>query len=412
MSYINKVCNWREDLENARDLSKKEIQFVGFVVSWFESWRMGKDLGASRDVAARFWREAVMVKERPSWQLDQWAMGIRWYLGWLQLCAEKKRDHRSLPERMMAAVERVGARRGLAYRTRRTYAGWVARFGASVNTVSDATNTDLAKAWLSELVSESKIAFSTQKQALNALVFFYKEVCGMDEVDLGVRMRKRAKRIPVVLSKAEVMRLITLIEPRYKTNAKLQYGAGLRISELVNLRVKDVDLDRGTLTVRSGKGGDDRVTMVPDNVREDLAKQLVYARRLYDLDRDAGANGVFLPNALVRKIPSAAKQWEWFWLFPSAQESRDPDSGVRRRHHVHTSAYGRAVTKAARLAGVVKRVTTHVLRHSFATHLLEAGTDIRSIQDLLGHGDVKTTEIYTHVAMRQNGCGVRSPLDF
>ena len=412
MTSKEEICDWRDDLEHARDLSKREIESVGFLVNWFESWRLGKGLEASRVVATRFWRESVEVKDRTSWQLDQWAFGMRWYLGWLELCKRENRDHRGLGERMMAAVERVGARRGLAYRTRRTYGGWVARFGASVSSASDGMNTELAKEWLARLVSETNVAFSTQKQALNALVFFYKEVCGMDEVDLGVRMRKRPKRIPVVLTKGEVMRLIEKVEPKYRVKAKLQYGAGLRVTELVNLRIKDVDIERGVLTVRSGKGGDDRTTIIPENMKQDMAKQIAYARGLYEADRELNARGVFLPTALERKMPNAGLQWGWFWLFPSDHESVDPNSGIKRRHHVHASVYGRAVTEAAKLAGVAKRVTTHVLRHSFATHLLEGGTDIRSIQRLLGHADVRTTEIYTHVAVGQNGCGVRSPLDF
>ncbi len=411
MSAGKSISNWREDLDNARDVSKRDIETIGFSVNWFESWRLAKGLEPTRDVAARFWREAVLIKQRASWQVDQWAEGIRWYLNWIEICKRECKDYRSLPERMKEAVKRVGARRGLAYTTRKTYGGWVARFGASIKTASEAKDTELAREWLTKLVSETKVSFSTQKQALNALVFFYKEVCGMDEVDLGVRMRKRQKRMPVVLTKSEVMKLISKVEPKYRVKAKLQYGAGLRVAELVSLRIKDVDIGRGVLTVRSGKGGDDRTTIIPENIKQELTKQLGYARDLYEADRAAMANGVCLPMALGRKMPNAGKEWGWFWLFPNDQESIDPESGIKRRHHVHASVYGRAVTKAAKLAEVDKHVTTHVLRHSFATHLLEAGTDIRTIQSLLGHADVNTTEIYTHVAVGQNGCGVRSPLD-
>lgn len=405
------VADWREDLENSRDLSKREKEFIAFTVNWYESWRLAKALTLSKEVARRFWREAVIHKERTSWQLEQWTIGMRWYLDWVELCEQGGIIPRSLAERMKIAVDRVGARRGLAYRTRKTYGSWVARFGATAKTANEARDTERAREWLALLVSETKVAFSTQKQALNALVFFFKEVCGMEEVDLGVRMRKRTPRMPVVLSRREVMRLIEKIDPAYGLQAKLQYGAGLRVGELLSLRVKDIDLERRQVTVRSGKGDRDRVSIIPESICGALATHLSSTRELYEQDRANDANGVYMPKALDRKMPAAAKSWKWFWVFASDHESVDPDSGIKRRHSMHGSAYNRAMVKAAKVAGIEKRVTSHVMRHSFATHLLEAGSDIRTIQDLLGHADVKITEIYTHLAVGQNGRGVRSPLD-
>ncbi len=213
------------------------------------------------------------------------------------------------------------------------------------------------------------------------------------------------------MSAREVLAVLNRLDGRHRLAAELQYGAGLRLKELVSLRVKDVDRERGQLVIRGGKGDKDRVTILPERVKRALNEIWDDLRQLHAQDRADGVPGVALPGALARKMPQAGGRWEWFWIFPDDHLSRDPESGVERRHHLHAKVYGEAVTRAARDAGVEKRVTSHVLRHCFATHLLEGGADIRTIQELLGHADVKTTEIYTHVAIGSNGCGVRSPLD-
>lgn len=200
-------------------------------------------------------------------------------------------------------------------------------------------------------------------------------------------------------------------EARYELAARLQYGAGLRLSELVRMRIKDVDIERGTVTVRKGKGDKDRVTVLPQSLREELGKQIERAREVWKGDREAGLAGVYLSGALARKFRRAAETFEWFWLFPAKQTSIDYETGIRRRHHLHGKVYNEAIKRAAEAAGIEKRVTSHALRHSFATHLLENGTDLRKIQDLLGHEDITTTEIYLHVATGANGLGVVSPLD-
>ncbi|MCH7225219.1 integron integrase [Haloferula sp. A504] len=352
-----------------------------------------------------------MGKARQPWQLEQWPAAMRWYLRWLELARKTGEDHRSLAERVRDAVESAGARRGLAIPTRRAYGSWAARFAASVSTPEEVMDEDRMSDWLGRLVSESKIAFSTQKQALNALVFFLKDVCGRDEVRLNVRMRKRTPRIPIVPHKKEVLELIGKLEGIYKTAAQLQYGAGLRMNELVSLRVRNLDLERGTITIKSGKHDRDRVTVIPESLREALLAQIDHARMLWEADRKEGRQGVALPNALARKWPRAGEKWEWFWLFPARGESKDPESGIIRRHHLHPKVYGRALKRAVESAELDRGITSHGLRHAFATHLLESGCDLRTIQDLLGHADVKTTEIYTHVAKGANGCGVTSPLD-
>ncbi len=405
-----KAC-WKADLKASRDLSRLDISTYDFVLTWFESWRLGRDLPACRETAKIFWNEAVKAKRREDWQYKNWGAGIAWFLAWLEICERDGRVPESVPERVRNAVESAGARRGLARLTRKSYRSWAMRFAAWAGSVERVMNAECCSAWLGELVEKGDLSFSTQKQALNALVFFYKDVCGWEEVCLNVKMRKKRPRMPVVLSRAEVNEVLDLLEPLYRLPAKVQYGSGVRLSELVRLRVKDVDLDRGLLTVRGGKGDRDRVTMLPMSLREDLSRQVERSRRLWEEDRKNELPGVAMPGGLARKFSKACKEFGWHWVFPAKGLSKDPVSGVTRRHHLHEKVYGEAVKRAAKKAGLVRRVTTHVFRHSFATHLLESGTDIRTLQELLGHEDVKTTEIYAHAAQIGNSRGVRSPLD-
>ena len=265
--------------------------------------------------------------------------------------------------------------------------------------------------FLSHLAVERNVSASTQAQALNAIVFLYGKVLGRDPGEFGDFARAtRAKKVPVVLSPEEVRRVLAGLDDTALCMGQLLYGAGLRILECARLRVKDVDFARNVITLQDTKGGHGRVTMLPAAAREGLRVQLAKARALFDADRAAGAPGVQLPDALAVKFPAAPVSWTWFWVFPSPVISRDPRSGVERRHHVHEDSMQRAVRRAAGEAGIAKNVTPHVFRHSFATHLLENGQDIRTVQMLLGHRDVSTTMIYTHV-MQNPGIGVRSPLD-
>ncbi|MDP4722382.1 MAG: integron integrase [Akkermansiaceae bacterium] len=408
-----KAWDWRADLAAARDVEHRQREGYRGFLEWFENWRLRLRLEPSRENAVLFWKSEVEQpgKNRQDWQLEQWGAAMAWFLNWLRFCKEAGGDFRTVAERVRDAVEMTGARRGLALRTRRTYGQWAARYAKWAGTERRAMDPVVGRDWLEQLVAKDGIALSTQKQALNALVFFFRDVCGAEELDLEVRMKKTAKRMPTVLSVAEVMRLVAKIEPKYSVPAKLQYGSGLRLNELVSLRVKDVDLGRGVLTVRCGKGDLDRTSLIPECLKGILAAHLQEVRRIYEADRKMGLPGVAIPKAFGRKFSRAGESWEWMWLFPARDVSVDPESGIKRRHHLHSAVYNQAIKRGALEAGIHKRVTSHALRHSFATHLLEAGTDIRTIQTLLGHSDVRTTEIYTHVAKGVNGTGVRSPLD-
>jgi integron integrase len=407
---------WRRDLAEFRGLTEKDRGGFLLVLEWFENYRARHGHEAGREAAKLFWKQEVLREDRPreDWQLEQWRAAILWYLDWLKACGEAGADHRSLAERLRAAVYSAGSRRGLALRTRQCYGAWAARFATFAGDEREAMRVETASRFLTSVVADEDCAYSTQKQALNALAFFFKHVCGIEEPVFQVKLRKSGTRVPVVLSKDETQRVFRELEKgdeRHELAARLQYGAGLRLSELVRLRVQDVDLERGTVTVRRGKGDKDRVTVLPNSVRKDLAAQVERARELWKSDREAGLAGVWIPGAMARKFRRAAETFEWSWLFPARQVSSDPETGITRRHHLHGKVYNEAIKRAARAGGIEKRVTSHALRHSFATHLLEAGLDLRTIQELLGHEEITTTEIYLHVATGANGLGVTSPLD-
>lgn len=300
------------------------------------------------------------------------------------------------------------------WRTEETYRGWAWRFvrwlGGRGLTLEQAAETEVRE-FLSELATRPRASASGQKQALNALVFFLRDALGRTLGAFGEFQRaRRVTRVPVVLTREECRRLFAALEGVPRLMAELMYGSGLRLTELLGLRIKDVDLERGQLVVRAGKGDQDRVTVLPESLTERLRAHRDRLRGLHTEDRAANAPGVWLPEGLERKYPKAGESWEWQWFFPSRQLMKDPRSGLRRRHHVLDATFQQTIRQAARKAKLDKRVTPHVLRHSFATHLLESGTDIRTVQDLLGHKDVSTTQIYTHV-MQKPGLGVKSPLD-
>jgi integron integrase len=300
----------------------------------------------------------------------------------------------------------------LAWKTEKTYRKWawqLARF-CGPKPIEELTHEDLRR-WLSHLAVKGRVAVSTQKQALNAGVFLFREVLKREPGDFNDFVHSNKHRnVPSVLTREECKKLLGLLPGTSRLMAELMYGSGLRLTELLRLRVKDVDLERLQLAVRAGKGNKDRLTMIPRTLEVRLREHRERLRELHRKDRASGLAGVFLPEALERKWPKAGETFEWFWFFPSRNLMRDPRTGITRRHHVLDVTFQKAIREAAKKAQLDKRVTPHTLRHSFATHLLENGTGIRDLQDLLGHADVSTTQIYLHTA-RQTGVGIRSPLD-
>ena len=297
-------------------------------------------------------------------------------------------------------------------RTEQVYTDWVKRFILfhKKRHPADMGATEVEQ-FLSHLAIKGQVAASTQNQAKSALLFLYREVLEIELPWLDeVVKAKDGKRLPVVLTGQESMRLLDEMEGTSGLIARLLYGTGMRVMEGVRLRVKDVEFTRRELIVREGKGNKDRITMLPQSLVEPLQSHLARVKVLHEKDLTAGFGDVYLPFALARKYPSAGREWHWQYVFPAAKRSNDPRSNVERRHHVSDQAVQRAVRQAARDARINKPVTPHTLRHSFATHLLNTGYDIRTVQELLGHKDVQTTMIYTHV-LNQGGRGVKSPLD-
>jgi len=303
--------------------------------------------------------------------------------------------------------------RQYSIRTERSYREWLARYIA-FNEMQDPANLDTAliARYLEHLVIKRNVAGSTQSQALNALVFFYKQVLGKQIEDIGVfRHSKKPRKLPVVLTRDEVTRLLQAIEnPERWLMANLLYGCGMRLMECIRLRVLDVDFGYRHIIVRNAKGGKDRVVPLPDTLLQPLQTQVEKVRNIHQRDLEKGFGSVFLPDALARKYPNAPKEFRWQYVFPAATLSEDPRSSAVRRHHVHERVLQKHIKLAADRSGLTKRISPHVMRHSFATHLLESGYDIRTVQELLGHADVSTTMIYTHV-LNKPGVTVTSPLD-
>ena len=315
------------------------------------------------------------------------------------------------PCKLLDQVRNVLRLKHYAIRTEEAYLDWIRRFilfhqKRHPREMGAAEITE----FLTHLAVVDNVAASTQNQALAALLFLYQEVLQQDLGPVEPVHAKKPQRLPVVLTREEVRQVLAQMQGTHQLMAKLLYGTGMRLMECVRLRVKDVDFARREIVVRDGKGEKDRVTMLPESLIAPLQEHLRQVQQLHRRDLAAGYGAVYLPYALDRKYPNAAREWGWQYVFPASKLSVDPRSGVKRRHHLHESGLQKAVRAAARATGIPKPVSCHTFRHSVATHLLEQGQDIRTVQELLGHANVKTTMIYTHV-LNRGPLGVRSPLD-
>jgi integron integrase len=314
--------------------------------------------------------------------------------------------------KLMDQVREVLRYHHYAYRTEQTYCQWILRyvryFGAKTH--PNKLGAQDVERFLSHLATEKQVSSSTQKQALNALVFLYRDILDKPFTEITPVRSKRKTRPPTVLTQSEVVRLLEAMTGKHALMAKLLYGGGLRLLECIRLRVQDIDFGQNLIFIRGGKGGKDRTTILPKDLMEVLQSQVKAVKTLHIRDLEEGFGEVYLPEALAQKYPNASRQALWQWVFPARERSKDPRSGREMRHHVLESGLQKAVTRSAQLAGIDKKTSCHTLRHSFATHMLENGVNIRILQELLGHADVKTTEIYTHV-MARDIRQLQSPLD-
>ena len=387
-------CHWVEDF--ARFCKSKNI----------EPWESESLTGY----------ETRLRSSHEDWQVEQAGKAVRHYIYWRrktdvsvpQARQVSGADDQGVDELMTKLVEVMRLQRK-SYKTEQAYCSWVQRYLVFVK--GEELSGENVSRFVSHLAVEKNVASSTQNQAFNALVFFFRYVLEKEVGDLSQTLRAiRKSKLPLVLTREEVCKIMAKMEGVPLLMVRLIYGGGLRHSEAYRMRVKDVDMERMCLTVKSGKGDKDREVPLGESLVEELHEHLKRIREIYDEDRSNGVEGCYLPGALENKYPNAGKEWGWFWLFPANVLSNDPRANKIRRHHVLSSYLSGPYKQALRAAGIAKVATIHTLRHSFATHVLEDGYDIRTLQEIMGHNDVNTTQIYTHV-MGKHKSNVTSPLD-
>ena len=389
-------------LEEYSSASLEERHAWWITLKWYFGYCAKKELGEpiNRDNGKIFWRDAVLPAQPEDWKKAQWGNALKWFF---EVVATKD----IAGPHLRSAIRR----RHLAYTTEKAYMGWLRRFQVFLHPkeVMEAESPEVVN-FLTYLAEEKKIAPTGQNQCFNALLFFFRYVREQPNVDFrGATRAKKRTRIPVVLSQAEVTRLLELLPTKFRLMGRLQYGSGLRVNELLRLRVKDLDFDRGQLSIHGGKGDKDRVSVLPSSLVDFLHLQLKQVRSLHIEDMKANFCGASMTEALACKFSVARRELSWQYLFPHSRLAKNPRSEELLRHHALENSYQNAVRTTAKKAGIEKRVTPHVLRHSFATHMLEGGADIRTVQELLGHASVETTQIYTHVMKKP--FGIISPLD-
>lgn len=414
--------SWKLVLENS-DLPEGRKRSFEIAINWYLSYCKRARSRVTKESANAF-VETVRRERLPTkLMLEGWINALRWFF------REAERDARTvvgeIPSELVEAEHKVEGgelwmdvflgelrRRHYSYRTEVSYLHWVRAYAAFLgsNDLASFGRRDVRR-FLDYLAVTRRVGASTQRQALNAVVFLYKRAFRKELGDFSDYLRSRPKtNLPTVLSVGEVRRLMDKMTGRRRLMAKLQYGTGLRVSELAGLRVKDLDFEREKVLVIGGKGNKDRSVVMPRSIRGELERHLEEVKEVFQSDRTAGLAGVYLPEALERKFTKAGKEWPWFWVWPSREVGVDPRSGIERRHHVQPRSYQGAVSRAASRAEIPKRVTTHTLRHSFATHMLDSGSDLRTLQDLMGHKDIKTTQVYLHLVAKREDAVV-SPLD-
>jgi integron integrase len=419
----NTLSQFGEFLLKANLLEEKKARFH---VRWVRRFlaQPAHETETVGDQVRRFREELEASQRYADWQVDQAERAVRLYFvnflkrtDWNVCSAGRAIDKEGRVERL-AALDELRTRlriKHYSYRTESTYADWARRFMEYLATRQGAgcprVDAEGVRDFLAHLAVRLEVSASTQNQAFHAVLFLCREVLGLNIEDMAPGVRaKRGPKLPVVMSVPETESLLSGMSGTTQLMARLIYGGGLRVSECCRLRVKDIDFDNSLVFVRGGKGDKDRSTLLAQSVQNDLRKHLAETRAVFDKDRALKLAGVWMPDALARKYPRAGEEWGWYWVFPSPELSVDPRAGVVRRHHLSDTLIQKAVKTAARQAGLHKPVSVHTLRHSFATHLLLAGVDIRQIQDYLGHSSVETTMIYTHV-VKDFRTPARSPLD-